>query len=242
MKLNIYSSSTETACSLIRHIIDMLRDAPGKVLNIAFSGGFAPSVMLDLWANEFAEITPWEQIRFWWVDEKCVRPEHSESNYGLMRALLLDVVPVIKENIFRIQGESTPEKEVERYSKLVKKFIPFNGNYPSFDIVLLGVGEEGNVSSIFPGNEKVLTSSQIYEVVRSPYSGEIRITMTGQSIIHAQNVFFLVTGKKKTNVVIDMCYSGDTTPAAYIAHHAENAQLFIDEAIAEDLRQEGLIV
>ena len=238
MKLNIYSSPTNTACSLILHIVNLLKAEPDKIFNIAFSGGFTPAVMFDLWANELADITPWHQIKFWWVDERCVRPENSDSNFGSMRSLLLNTVPVMEEQVFRIHGENEPEREVVRYSSLVKNLVPAAGKYPVFDIVLLGVGEDGHTSSIFPGQEHLLISSEIYAVSRNPYNGQKRIALTGQPIINSRHVFFLVTGKKKSKAVIEMCSSGDTSPAAYIAHRAVNSELFIDEAIAEDLKEE----
>ena len=80
--------------------------------------------MFDLWANEYTDITPWERLKVFWVDERCVPPENSDSNYGMMRSLLLSIVPIPYENVFRIQGEKNPKNEAARYSKLVMKEVP----------------------------------------------------------------------------------------------------------------------
>lgn len=78
-------------------------------------------------------------------------PEDSDSNYGMMRNLLLGIAPIPYENVFRIRGEAKPVKEAVRYSELVKQQLPYRLGWPEFDIVLLGAGDDGHTSSIFPG-------------------------------------------------------------------------------------------
>ena len=89
MKPFIYPSSMETARALILHLIKIMIDEPGKTFNFAFSGGSTPALMFDLWANEYSDITPWTRMRVYFVDERCVPPENSDSNYGMMRSLFL---------------------------------------------------------------------------------------------------------------------------------------------------------
>lgn len=236
MKRFIYPSSIETARALTLHLIKLLNDEPEKVFHIAFSGGSTPALMFDVWANEYSNITPWERIKVWWVDERCVRPENSESNYGMMRMLLLDVVPIPHSNIFRIMGENKPADEAVRYSHLVRKNLPVENDMPVFDFVLLGAGNDGHTSSIFPGQEHLLTSSEVYEATYNPNSGQSRIALTGQPIINAEKVIFLIMGKEKADVVSEICMSGDTGPAAYVAHHAREVELFLDQSAAAKLK------
>ncbi|MDL2305093.1 6-phosphogluconolactonase [Bacteroides sp. OttesenSCG-928-D19] len=235
MNINIYPSATETACALIQYINKLLSEDVGKVYNIAFSGGLTPSIMYDLWANEFVETTPWKRIHFWWVDERCVRPENSDSNYGQMRNLLLNVAPIPQENIFRIKGEDDPRQEVARYTKMVKKFVPCHQNMPRFDLVLLGIGEDGHTSSIFPGHEHLLSTSNIYEETYNLHTGQKRIALTGQPIINSGRVVFLVTGKSKAAIVKEIFSSGDAYPASYIAHRARHTDFFLDEYAASQI-------
>ena len=232
MKLNIYPSPSATAYALISHILQLMKDQPDKTFNIAFSGGSTPAVMMEQSAYEIARITPWERIKVWWVDERCVPPENSESNYGLMRKLLLSVAPIPRENIYRIRGEEKPEKEAFRYAKEVKKNVPRDGQYPSFDIVLLGIGSDGHTSSIFPGQEHLLSSPNVYEVSENPKTKQKRIALTGCTIMNSTHTIFLVTGKDKAEAINEIYTSGDTTPSAYIAHHANNVELFVDKAAA----------
>ena len=108
MKLSVFPSSMETARSLIFHLVDIMNAEPDKTFNIAVSGGSTPALMFDLWANEYADITPWKRMKLYWVDERCVPPEDSDSNYGMMRSLLLGIVPIPYENVYRIRGEEKP--------------------------------------------------------------------------------------------------------------------------------------
>ena len=236
MKLNIYPSPHAVAYALISHILQLMKEQPDKTFNIAFSGGSTPAVMFDLWGHEIAQVTPWNRIKVWWVDERCVSPENSDSNYGLMRKLLLSVAPIPRESIFRIRGEDKPEKEALRYSAEVKKHLPQIGQYPSFDIVLLGVGTDGHTSSIFPGQEYLLSASQPYEVSENPKNKQKRIALTGCTIMNSSYVIFMATGKDKAHVINEIFTSGDITPSAYIAHHAKNVELFIDKNAASELK------
>lgn len=237
MKLSVFPSSIETARALILHLVKLMIDEPDKTFNIAVSGGSTPALMFDLWANEYDEITPWKRLRIYWVDERCVPPENSESNYGLVRSLLLGLVSIPYGNIFRIYGEDKPAKEAARYSKLVKNQVPMQDGWPLFDVVLLGAGDDGHTSSIFPGQEDLLSSDSVYEVSYNPNNGQKRIAMTGFPILNAKHTIFLITGKTKAEVVEEIYNSGDTGPAAYIAHHARNVELYVDDLAASKVGQ-----
>lgn len=228
MKPFIFPSSIETSRALILHLVKMMLAQPDKVFNIAFSGGSTPALMYDLWANEYNDITPWHRMRVFFVDERCVPAENSESNYGMIRSLILGIVPIPYKQIFAIKGDNDPEKEARRYSELVKAELPLDGDFPVFDIVLLGAGSDGHTSSIFPGQEELLSSPFPYEVSYNPSNGQRRIALTGSGILAARKVIFLITGRSKVEVVNDIFHSGDTGPAAYIAHHAQDVELFID--------------
>lgn len=238
MKSYIYSSSIETARALILHVVKIMLDEPDKTFHIAFSGGSTPALMYDLWANEYSDITPWNRMFVYFVDERCVPPENSDSNYGMMRSLILGVSPIPYENVFRIKGENKPEDEAVRYSKLVSKQVPSSNNWPEFDLVLLGAGGDGHTSSIFPGQENLLSSDKLFAVSRNPTNGQKRIAMTGYPILNARRTIFLITGRSKVDVVEEICHSGDIGPAAYIAHHARSVELFMDESAASKVRNE----
>lgn len=233
MKSFIFPSSMETARALVVHLIQMMQDRPDKIFNIAFSGGTTPALMYDIWANEYRDVTPWDRMRLFFVDERCVPPENSESNYGMVRTLLLNVVPLSYNNVFPIYGDNKPDREALRYSELAENELPLRDGLPVFDVVLLGAGSDGHTSSIFPGQEALLSSSVPFEASYNPSNGQQRIAMTGSVILAADKVIFLIIGRSKAEVVNEILYSGDTGPAAYIAHHAEDVELFVDRQATE---------
>lgn len=232
MRSYIYPTAIETAHALIRSLVGMMNDEPGRTFYLAFSGGSTPSLMFDIWANEYKEVTPWPRMRIYWVDERCVPAEDCESNYGTMRRLLLDKVEMPGEYVYPICGANSPEKEAEAYSARVRSTVPLRVDVPVFDVVLLGAGDDGHTSSIFPGQEHLLSSSHPYEASVNPYNGQKRVAMTGSPLFAARRLVFLITGKSKADVVRDMLDSGDTGPAAYVAHHAEDVELFLDTQAA----------
>lgn len=235
MKSYIFPSATETARALILHLVKLMLDEPDRTFHIAFSGGSTPALMFDLWANDYSDMTPWERLKIFWVDERCVPPANSDSNFGMMRSLLLGVVPRISyANVFRIQGEDEPGKEALRYSKVVMREVPQSNGLPVFDVVLLGAGADGHTSSIFPGQEDLLSTASVYVANVNPHNGQKRIALTGLPILNARRITFLITGKGKAEVVRDICQSGDTGPAAYIAHHGKQVELFMDRPAAEE--------
>lgn len=233
MKRYIYPSSIETARALISHLLNLMSEEPDKTFYMAFSGGTTPALMFDLWANEYKDATPWERLKLFFVDERCVPPENSESNFGMMRSLLLGLVPMSYAHIYRIKGEDNFRKEAVRYSKLVMKEVPIANGLPMFDVVLLGAGSDGHTSSIFPGQEELLSTDDIYVANVNPNNGQKRVALTGLPILNARHVIFHITGRSKSQVVWDICNSGDTGPAAYIAHHAQDVALFMDAAAGD---------
>ncbi len=238
MKKYVYATALETARSLITHLLDMMNKDSGTLFHIAFSGGSTPSLMFDLWANEYKDITPWDRMRIYWVDERCVPAEDSESNYGTMKRLLLNKVPISGEHIYPIFGSNVPAEEAKRYSSVVRCNVPVKQGLPCFDAILLGIGEDGHTSSIFPGQEHLLISPELYEPSTNPYNGQQRIAMTGTLMYHTKSLIFLATGGNKIPVVHEILYSGDTSPAAYVAHHAWNTSIFVDKSAAGETNTE----
>jgi len=188
-------------------------------LNIALSGGSTPLLMFVYLSENFSSKIDWEKINFFWVDERCVPPDDDQSNYKLANDFLFKKVNVPRENIFRIFGENEPYYEAERYSNIIKDNVSYNVDSFSFDIVFLGLGEDGHTASIFPEQISILKSEEICEVAEHPISMQKRITLTGKLINNSRTILFLVTGVSKQKVVSDiLSKTGDYSkyPASYI--------------------------
>jgi len=168
---------------------------------IALSGGSTPELLFSLLGNHFSNSAEWEYAHFFWGDERCVASDNSESNYGMARRKLFDRIEIPQSNIHRIAGESDPEAEAVRYSNEILDFTETANGLPRFDIIVLGLGEDGHTASIFPGDKGLITSDEICAVSVHPVSGQKRITLTGNVINNGSRIVFLVTGKKKAEII-----------------------------------------
>lgn len=234
MNLHIHPTPADACRALIGDILRLAESLPQtEPLNVALSGGSTPALLFRLWADEFAAATPWERIRLFWVDERCVPPTHAESNYGMTERELLARVPIPAANVLRIHGEADPAAEALRYSRQALELLPQVDGFPVFHLVLLGVGDDGHTSSIFPGQEALLTTGEPYAVALHPQSGQLRIALTGQPIIRSPRVAYLVTGAGKAAVVQALLASAQSGPAAYLAHTVRGeVSLYGDAALS----------
>jgi len=238
--LHIYNTPEDTARAVAELI---LAKAKGKVkqslpLNIALSGGSTPKLLFNLLASEYVDSIPWHFVRLFWVDERCVPPTHAESNYGMTYENLLKSVPIHDANVFPIQGETDPEKEAQRYQNTLRTQLPSSNGLPKFDLVLLGMGDDGHTASIFPNKLSLLHSDQLVAVSVHPVSNQKRITITGQLIDHADEVIFLITGASKANVLKQIIHrepNFEKYPASYIHAQSVPAHFFLDQAAAGKL-------
>jgi len=114
---------------------------------------------------------PWASINFYYVDERCVDPGNSESNYGMSFHTLFSKIQIPPENIHRIRGEEDSVIESLRYSAEIDTLIPKENNLPRFDMILLGLGEDGHTASIFPDQMNLLQSDKICESSVHPKAG-----------------------------------------------------------------------
>lgn len=188
-------------------------------LNIALSGGNTPIEVFKTLAADYSTKIEWNRINFYWVDERCVSPVSPESNFGNAYNTLFKFINISPARLHRIDGENDPEKEAERYSELVSHTIPAINSLPSFDIILLGIGDDGHTASIFPNQMELITVDKIYAVAIHPDTGQKRITMTGSLINNAKYIYFLVSGKNKENVVKNILDGNEEAkkyPANYI--------------------------
>lgn len=239
MKIQIHSTATKTAQALCKRLIELMKQKENETFHLAISGGSTPIPFFRELAGKYRNKINWEQLRLYWVDERCVPETAPGSNYGQAKLYLLDKVPLATTSIHHIRGEANPEKEAERYSELVAREVPLSRNYPVFDLCILGVGKDGHISSIFPGNNELLDCEKVYAPSIHPETGEKRIALTGRPILNARNIIFHVTGLEKTNIVKEIVIDTDPDdiyPAKYIIRKAPQAEFFLDKDAALELK------
>lgn len=192
------------------------------LFTLVLSGGSTPRRLYELLSSPpFGPEMPWPHIHFFWGDDRCVPPDHPESNYGLAYQSLLSKIPLPEKNIHRIPVERGPGLwAAEEYEKEILGF--FNSSRPSFDLILLGVGKDGHTASLFPGDPALKEEDHLTAYVPKPgLAPELpRITMTLPLINQAGGVLFLVSGAEKKKIVEailqDSAAGRDSYPAARV--------------------------
>ncbi len=189
-----------------------------RTYSVALSGGTTPKLLFSILGTHFIEKVRWNYVHFFWGDERCVPPNDPQSNYGMANEVFLEKIALSKGNIHRIRGEEDPEKEARRYSKEIMSTTNHRNNLPVFDLIILGLGEDGHTASIFPGNSRMRSPRRICDTALHPVSGQKRITLTVPVINNAENIIFLVAGITKARIVAELIENPGITnyPAALI--------------------------
>jgi len=240
-EIKIYPSAQHLAEVLASEIASLANEASdqGSKFNIALSGGTTPKRLFDTLSEIYSEDIPWEIVHFYWSDERCVPPDHPDSNYGFALEHILRSVPIPSRNIHYIRGDANPEEEAVRYSDEILENIDKADGLPRFDMVLLGLGSDGHTASIFSDRMDLLSPEKVCSTAIHPENGQKRITITGEIINNAAIVAFIVTGVEKSGIVAAILEDHDEAddyPAAYI--YPENGILkwYLDEDAATDLQ------
>lgn len=211
--------------------------ASKEIVNISLSGGTTPKSIFKYWSEKCQDSIDWKRLIFFWGDERCVPPGNEYSNFGMTKEYLFGKVPEIsKRQIHRIHGEGEPEEECIWYSNILKGFLPYKNDTPVFDIMMLGLGDDGHTVSIFPNEIELWDSPKKCVVAKHPVSGMKRITLTGRIVNNSQNVVFLAMGKEKAQKIKDIIENRekffDKYPAARVNPTYGNLYWFIDEEAA----------
>lgn len=237
MEIHIFNSLRELNETFTEWFKDV--SSSGKQITVALSGGTTPKSLFDYWSSLPEGEIDWTKIKFFWGDERCVAPEDSESNFKMTKEHLFNNINIPKENIFRIKGEDNPTDEAKRYGELLNSELEQQNGTPVFDIVILGMGDDGHTASIFPHEIELWDNKNNCVTATHPVSGQIRVSITGKIINAAKNVVFLVTGKNKAEKVKEIIEQPEVAekkyPAALVQPDSDNLYWFLDEAAAEKM-------
>ena len=237
--IKIYPHAVELAKSAAIDIIQAL-DQPlpvEKKFHLALSGGSTPrSIYEHLALHHLRQSAFWKNVHFFWGDERCVPPDHPESNYRMAYDTFLSKIPILRENIHRIQGEASPELEVSRYESEIQNHLPANKNaMPQFDWILLGMGADGHTASLFPHAQTLYEQKSFCVITKHPETEQKRISFTLPLINSASRVSFFVTGKEKAPIIkeiIKKAPASPSYPASLVQPHHGILEWYLDEASA----------
>ena len=200
----------------------------------ALSGGSTPRELYRLLAvKPYCDQIAWERVHLFWTDERCVPPEHVDSNFRLVHELLLLRVAIPEENVHRIKGERGAEWAAADYEQDLKAFFG-NGDWPAFDLIILGVGEDGHTASLFPGFSQVLEPRRLAAPVFLDAQKRDRVTLTLPVLNHAKQVLFLAAGLSKQKIIKSILEDGnpDGVPAGFVHPVMGSSSWYLDQDAA----------
>jgi 6-phosphogluconolactonase len=185
---------------------------------VTLSGGSTPKHLYSLLATPaYKERIPWNNVHLFWGDERCVPPNHPESNFGMVQEALLSKIKIPAENIHRMAGEREPQAAASEYEKHLQEFFGLRGGaLPRFNLNLLGIGEDGHTASLFPGSGAL---NETRRLVVAPFIEKLntyRLTLTLPVLNHGAENWFLITGSSKAAALKEILSGSPELPAAKV--------------------------
>ncbi len=198
---------------------------------VALSGGRIAGRFLSATADlAKARGLTWKSAQFFWSDERCVGPTDPESNYGLARQHLLGPLRIPDRQIHRVRGEVSPEAAAEEAAVEICRIAPRRaGGQPTLDLIFLGLGEDGHVASLFPGeSQAVMASKAVFRPVIAPKPPPRRITLGYPAIAAARQVWVLASGSGKEYALRESLTGAGATPLGRVLSLRDRTQVFTD--------------
>lgn len=237
-RLEVFASADLAAARGTELFLSAARRAisQGGRFTAALSGGDTPVPLF----RRIAEAAPawgidWRKVHLFWADERCVPPDHAESNYRLANMLLLSRLPAPGAVVHRIPGELPPEEAAELYEAELSAAF---GGTPVFDLILLGLGTDGHTASLFPGFEPAGALGRTVVAAHPAGAKHPRVTLTLQVINSGRHVVFFVTGKDKADIIAEVLEGRDKVPypASLVAPSEGTLTWLLDAEAARRLK------
>ena len=211
--------------------------AQGRFL-VALNGGSTPTRLFQLLATDFRDRVDWSKVHIFWGDERCVPPDDPGSSYGQARDILLSRAPIPQSNVHRIGGEQGPMQAAREYALVLKQFASPTLDWPRFDLVYLGMGEDGHTASLFPGSPVEMTESTLSVIAQYQDRPANRVTLTPVVFNSAHMIVFMATGEKKADILAEVLsdrYNPQLYPAQRIQPKDGRVIWLVDEAAGSRL-------
>jgi len=243
MGFTVFSDIEELSAAAADLFADDARRAieqRGKFI-VALSGGNTPRRMHELLAQPpFHGHVPWDRIHVFWGDERCVALDDPRNNAFNAIEELLSKVPVEEAHIHRVESELPPREAARLFDKQLHEF--FDNDLPRFDLIFLGLGENGHTASLFPGTPILHETERWAREVFVEEQNMHRVSLTSWAINQSRRIVFLVAGRAKANVLHDVVEGDadpDRLPAQLIAPADGELRWYVDEDAAALLETVG---
>lgn len=237
MKVDVYEDKEELARAAARDFVERSKRAIEETdrFAVALAGGSTPEATYELLAREHADDVEWDRVHVFFGDERSVPPDSEDSNYRMAdEALLSHVSP---GGVYRMRGELLPDEAAVAYEAELREFFDTPGRPPEFDLVMLGIGDDGHTASLFPGTPALGVTDRWVAQNPVPKLETVRITLTLPVLNAAKAVDFLVAGEGKAETLKEIL-EGDADPEQYpakLVRPAGDLTWMVDRAAAGTL-------
>ena len=241
--LQVFADASEVARAAAFRFIEIAQEstqARGR-FSVALAGGSTPKRIYELLAgDEFKDQLDWSKVHIFFGDERCVPPDDAESNYRMANEALLARVALPEQNVHRMRGEGDAVANARLYEDELRGY--FDGeDWPRFDLVMLGMGDDGHTASLFPETRALDVHAAWVTANWVEKFDSFRVTLTVPAINHARHVMFVITGASKAERLAEVLYGAhepQRLPSQLIQPHAGALAWFLDEAAAKLLRKD----
>jgi 6-phosphogluconolactonase len=208
---------------------------------LCLTGGSTPASVYELLATRFHLSVDWKEVRFFWGDERCVPPDDKASNFGMANRMMLSRLALRPEQIHRMRGEDAPEQAAAQYESELRGFFvqEESNSLPSFNLMLLGLGDNAHIASLFPHHSALHETNRLAVAVEVPAEPSRRISLTLPVINNSQRVIFIISGKGKSEAVRNVLqrpHDPEQYPAQSVKPERGEVVWLIDRAAASLLK------
>lgn len=230
--IHILPSIAELSVECANAISDYLAKAIALrgVGSLVLAGGSTPREVYKLLST--SNTIDWNNTHLFWGDERCVPPDHQDSNYLMVKQSLLDHITIPAKNIHRIKAEENSSQAAIQYNNDIKRWLDMHS---SFDILLLGIGDDGHTASLFPETEALNEQSVFVKENWVPKFNAYRITLTYPAINRSNHILFLVAGSSKADALHRIIDLNEPLPASTVQSANDTVEWFIDKEASKKL-------
>ncbi len=233
----VFDTPGDLADAVARAIVDVARECARLRGRFwwALSGGSTPRAVYECLARKpHIDDMPWDRTFVFFGDERAVPADHPDSNFRMASEAMLAHVPIPRENVFRVvDAHAGADRAAADYERAMRAAWGDAG-IPAFDLILLGIGEDGHTASLFPGTEALGVEDRLVTVGMKDDSP--RVTFTYSLLNHADRVWFLAVGKSKASVIAEVFSGGSDLPAAHVRPSRGESLWWLDQAAAANLK------
>ena len=239
VNVRVYPGQEPLARAVAEQLVAlMIETASGRGdghFSLAVSGGATPQILYEMLADEFSDLIPWDKVHLYWGDERYVSKRDPRSNFRMMHEAALHDVQIPLENIHPMPTHRTnPDDAARDYERFMR--TQFEGAWPRFDVVLLGMGQDGHTASLLPGSPALSEDTRWVAAVEADVDPPRRLTLTLPVLNAAAHVYFLVTGSEKAGILGRVLANTEARyPAAAVQPSDGELVWWVDEAAAAEL-------